>query len=214
MSTHAFDTDAGSGEETEEYGTSRTDSVLDLFHATSRHVALLAAWIAMCGSLFFSEVMNWPPCLLCWYQRILMYPLTLILAIGIFRRDRKLHLYVLPFSIIGAGVALYHYLLIKTTWFPPPPCTDGVPCTVDYIDWLGFINIPFMALTAFLIITCMMVVWATLQPSYEEYVAETNDDTEIDDAAPTSTGFEWSRVAVVMIIVAVVVSFMLGSTFV
>lgn len=212
MNTHAFDADVG-GEE-QEYGTSRTDSILDLFHATSRHIALLAAWIAMCGSLFFSEVMNWPPCLLCWYQRILMYPLTLVLAIGIFRNDRKVHLYVLPFSIIGAGVSLYHYLLIKTTWFPPPPCTNGVPCNVDYIDWLGFINIPFMALTAFLIITCMMVVWSTLQPATDDLDTAAIDNPATEDAAPATTDFGWSRLAAVMIIIAVVVSFMLGSTFV
>ncbi|GAB4428941.1 MAG: hypothetical protein OHK0015_12310 [Chloroflexi bacterium OHK40] len=124
----------------------------------SRYVALLAAWLATGGSLFFSEVLGWMPCTLCWYQRILMYPLSITLAVGILRRDDGLHRYVLPFSLTGAGVSLYHYLLIKTDWFPPPPCRAGVPCTVDYLDIFGFINIPFMALTAFLIISLMMVV--------------------------------------------------------
>ncbi len=124
----------------------------------SRYVALLAAWLATGGSLFFSEVLGWLPCTLCWYQRILMYPLSLLLAVGILRRDDGLHHYVLPFSLTGAGVSLYHYLLIKTDWFPPPPCRAGVPCTVDYLDLFGFINIPFLSLTAFLIISLMMVV--------------------------------------------------------
>lgn len=132
--------------------------LLLLLGRVSRYIALLAACLAMGGSLFFSEVLGWIPCTLCWYQRILMYPLTVLLAVGIIRRDDGLHRYVLPFSLVGAGVSLYHYLLIKTDWFPPPPCRAGVPCTVDYLDIFGFINIPFMALTAFLIISLMMVV--------------------------------------------------------
>jgi disulfide bond formation protein DsbB len=129
----------------------------------SRYVALLAACLATAGSLFFSEVLGWVPCTLCWYQRILMYPLTVLIAVGILRRDAGLPLLVLPFSLAGSAMSLYHYLLIKTDWFPPPPCRAGVPCTVDYIDIFGFINIPFLALTAFLIITLMLVV-ALLAP--------------------------------------------------
>jgi disulfide bond formation protein DsbB len=101
--------------------------------------------------------MHFTPCLLCWYQRILMYPLAILLAIGMIRRNSDIHHYVLPFSLVGMCTSLYHYLLIKTDWFPPPPCLDGVPCTVDYFNILGFINIPFMALVAFFIINVMML---------------------------------------------------------
>src|SRR5436190_1728861 len=162
--------------------TNWVDDLIDLLGATSRHIALFAAWVATCGSLFFSEVLGWQPCVLCWYQRILMYPLAILLAIGILRRDRGLHVYVLPFSIAGIGVSLYHYLLIKTDWLPPPACAVGVPCTVDYLNWFGFINIPFLALAAFLIITCMMLTFAWLQP-----LAATDVDGEdvIEDEAGT-----------------------------
>ncbi len=68
------------------------DAVIARVNAASRYIALLAAWIATSGSLFMSEVLLWVPCVLCWYQRILMYPLTLILTVGILRRDRGLHL--------------------------------------------------------------------------------------------------------------------------
>lgn len=148
----------------EEQGGSAFTSSLGLY---SRYIALLTAWVATCGSLFFSEVLGWQPCLMCWYQRILMYPLAIILPIGILRRDSKLHLYALPFPLIGMFVSLYHYLLIKTTIFPPPACSVSVPCTVDYIDWFGFINIPFMALTAFIIIAAMMFI-SMRQPFDEE----------------------------------------------
>ncbi len=189
---------------------SRADGALDLLAATSRHIALLAAWIAMCGSLFFSEVLGWVPCELCWYQRILMYPLAVILAVGILRRDRGLHLYVLPLSVLGAAVALYHHLLIKTSWFPPPRCTLGVPCNVDYLNRFGFITIPFLALIAFLIITLMMIAWALLQLPE----GEPGDEDLAGAGAAPARWLDASRMAVPMIVVAVVLAFMLGSTFV
>ena len=187
----------------------RSGGLVDLLGAASHHVALLAAWIAMCGSLFFSEVLGWPPCLLCWYQRILMYPLTLLIAIGILRRDHGLHLYVLPFSALGACVSLYHYLLIKTDWFPPPPCNVGIPCTVDYLNVFGFINIPFLALTAFAIITAMMAWSAQVEPQ-AVYDEARSDDSGTGEGV--SGLLDRSRAAVVVIIAAVVLLFVLGST--
>ena len=215
MSEHIVEANPAHDPEMEDAGESWIYRLNDLIGAAARHVALLAAWIAMCGSLFFSEVLGWTPCLLCWYQRILMYPLAGIIAIGIFRRDPKLHWYVLPFSIFGAGVSTYHYLLIKTDWLPAPPCTNDVPCTVDYIDILGFINIPFMALTAFIIITVMMFIWASFQATQdaitdEEDLVQTSDEP----ARASSFRFDGASIAVVMIIVGVVLSFVLGSTFV
>jgi disulfide bond formation protein DsbB len=126
---------------------------------SSLHIALLAAWTAMLGSLYFSEVAHYLPCTLCWYQRILMYPLTLILAIGLLRRDEHTPLLVLPFSVLGIGVSTYHVLLEKTDWFSAAAtCQAGIPCTVLWINWFGFITIPFLALIAFLIITVMAII--------------------------------------------------------
>ena len=125
----------------------------------SLYIALLAAWIAMCGSLYFSEVRGYVPCVLCWYQRILMYPLTGIIAIGLLRRDGNLPYYVLPFSVLGLGVSTYHYMLEKTDLFAGSSfCAQGVSCTTQWINWLGFITIPFLALVAFVIITIMSLI--------------------------------------------------------
>jgi disulfide bond formation protein DsbB len=126
---------------------------------SSLHIALLAAWIAMLGSLYFSEVAHYIPCTLCWYQRILMYPLAVILTVGLLRRDENTPLLVLPFSLLGIGVSTYHVLLEKTDWFSgAATCQAGIPCTVLWINWFGFITIPFLALIAFLIITVMAVI--------------------------------------------------------
>ncbi len=147
-------------------------------------VALLAASVATGGSLFFSEVWGWPPCSLCWYQRILMYPLVLVLAVGILRRDYALYTYALPLSVPGMLLALYHYLLIKTDLFPPPPCRDGIPCDVDYLNLFGFINIPFLSLVAFAIIS-IAVVLQTLLPA--PFITAGADGDANDDAMPASS---------------------------
>ncbi|MGL4649880.1 MAG: disulfide oxidoreductase, partial [Caldilineaceae bacterium] len=118
------------------------------------YVALLAAWVAMLGSLYFSLVSGFVPCDLCWYQRILMYPLSVLIAAGLTLRDRHLPKLVLPFSLLGMGIATYHYLLEKTDWFDGVQvCRNGVACTTMWINWAGFITIPFLSLTAFTIIT-------------------------------------------------------------
>ena len=135
------------------------DRIANWLNRNSLYIALITAWVAMCGSLYFSEVRGYVPCVLCWYQRILMYPLTLVLAIGLLRRDWNLPYYVLPFSLLGLGVSTYHYLLEKTDLFAgSAACRQGVSCTTQWINWFGFVTIPFLALTAFLIISLMSVI--------------------------------------------------------
>lgn len=122
---------------------------------SSLYIALAAAWIATLGSLYFSEVAGYIPCELCWYQRILMYPLAITLLVGLLRTDEHLPYYVLPLSIFGTAMGLYHYLLQKGMVGHITACEAGVPCTTAWINWLGFITIPFLSMTAFLIITVM-----------------------------------------------------------
>jgi disulfide bond formation protein DsbB len=122
-------------------------------------IAWIAAIIAMSGSLFFSEVLKFVPCTLCWYQRILMYPLVIILGMAVFQRDFRVYRYVLPLAIIGMLVSLYHYSIQKVPFMREVQiCRSGVPCSEQYINWLGFITIPLMALIAFIIITVSMLL--------------------------------------------------------
>jgi disulfide bond formation protein DsbB len=125
----------------------------------SVYLAWAVAFVAMIGSLYFQYVMQLPPCVLCWYQRIFMYPLVLVLLVGILRKDAKVHLYALPLSIIGMGIAIYHNLLYYNI-IPESlaPCMQGVSCTTRQIEILGFITIPLLSLTAFIVITVLMVI--------------------------------------------------------
>lgn len=114
------------------------------------YMALSAAWIATCGSLFMSEAMGWTPCLWCWYQRILMYPIAVILPIGLVRRDRNIAVYSLALSVIGICASTYHILLQKVPFIARfETCIIGVPCSADYLNWFGFVTIPMLAWVAF-----------------------------------------------------------------
>jgi len=115
------------------------------------YLAWIIALIATVGSLFFSEVMELPPCVLCWYQRIAMYPLVPVIAIGIMMRDRKMKYYALPLCLAGLAISVYHNLLYYGI-IPESitPCQQGVSCTSRQIEWFGFLTIPLMALAAFI----------------------------------------------------------------
>ncbi|MBP1993726.1 disulfide oxidoreductase [Paenibacillus eucommiae] len=129
------------------------------FRDLTLYIAWLIAVVATLGSLYFSEIRDFIPCELCWYQRILMYPLSVLLGIAAFYQDTAIKKYILPLSIIGALIAAFHYMEQKIPGFAAiKPCTQGVPCTTQHINWLGFITIPFLALTAFVLITIMLLL--------------------------------------------------------
>lgn len=124
---------------------------------------LLLSWvtsiIATMGSLYFSEVLHYIPCTLCWYQRILMYPLVILLGRAFYDSNNKIYKYILPLSILGMIVSGYHYSLQKIPSLQQfEICTSGVPCSGEYFNWLGFITIPLLAFVAFVMITFCMVV--------------------------------------------------------
>ena len=124
--------------------------------------ALFISWVialvAMLGSLYFSEIRQFVPCTMCWYQRICMYPLVLILGIGSFQNDFNVKKIALPLSIIGLMISTWHYLEQKVPGFAEiKPCTQGVPCSSEYINVFGFITIPFLAGTAFLLISLILI---------------------------------------------------------
>ncbi|MFD1850017.1 disulfide oxidoreductase [Oceanobacillus bengalensis] len=119
---------------------------------------LILAWsqafVAMAGSLFYSEAMGYIPCELCWYQRVLMYPLVIIYGVAAIKKDISIALPGLIMSGLGMFVSAYHYLVQKVPAFQEMggSCTGGVPCNAIYVNYFGFITIPFLALVAFVVI--------------------------------------------------------------
>ena len=120
--------------------------------------AWLIAAVSTLGSLFFSEVMELIPCELCWYQRIFLFPLAIILLIGLFPLDKKVVNYALPLAIIGLLFTVYHCLLFFGV-IPEnlQPCSQGVSCTDDNMELFGFLPIPLLALIAFLMIIILLL---------------------------------------------------------
>lgn len=124
------------------------------------YIAWLQSLAATLVSLYYSEIMHYSPCVLCWYQRILMYPLVVLIAVGILRKDKQLDQYILPLSLTGLLVSFYQILLQKGL-LPESvaPCAIGASCTVKYVGYFGFITIPVMSFAAFLVITICMYIY-------------------------------------------------------
>ena len=122
-------------------------------------ICWIVASVSTLGSLFFSEIMELPPCALCWYQRVFMFPLAIILLIGLFPFDKSIIKYALPLAFAGWGFAFYHYLLYSG--FIPEsiqPCSQGVSCSETYLDLFGFLTIPMLSLISFSIIIGLLLI--------------------------------------------------------
>lgn len=123
------------------------------------YMAWLVSIVATAGSLYLSEILHYEPCRLCWFQRIFMYPQVILLGIAAYRQDRNIIAYSIPLSAVGAAISVYHYSLQKIPFMAELlPCRVGIPCNFDYINWLGFITIPFLALIAAVLI--IVLLWA------------------------------------------------------
>ncbi len=120
-------------------------------------IAWLIASASTLGALFFGEVMHLPPCSLCWYQRIFMFPMVLILPFGLFPFDRGVVRAALPLAGFGALVAAFHVLLVAGI-IPErlEPCKQGVPCSETVIEWFGFVTIPLLSFAAFAAIAALL----------------------------------------------------------
>lgn len=125
----------------------------------SAYAAWIIALVSLAGSLYFSEILGIAPCVLCWYQRIFMYPLVAVIGTGIIRKDKAVSAYALPLSIIGLGIALYQNLLVwRVISESLAPCTLGVSCVTQTFVLLNFITIPLLSLVSFALITALMFI--------------------------------------------------------
>lgn len=143
----------------------QSDTALDAYASIARAIqarGVIAAWfvatLATIGSLFFSEVAKFTPCTLCWYQRIAMYPLVVILGMAMVRRQRRAPTGTIALAMIGAAIAAYHVIL---EWIPSldtGSCAVSAPCTFVWFRAFGVFSLPTLALTAFLLILTLLLV--------------------------------------------------------
>lgn len=121
-------------------------------------LAFVVAAVAMAGSLYFSEVAHFPPCRLCWYQRISMYPLVPLLGLAAWRRDVGIRPYAALLAGIGAIISSYHVLLERYPTLESGVCDPTNPCTLIWVRRFGYLTIPTMALSAFAVILTLLAV--------------------------------------------------------
>ena len=129
--------------------------LLDILDKHALVFSFIIALVATLGSLFYSEIAGYEPCKLCWFQRIFMYPLVLLLGMAVWKNDNGISNYVIAMSTVGAFVAGYHYLLQIGAAPALVPCSTvgySVSCVEKFVMNFGYITIPLMSLTAFLLI--------------------------------------------------------------
>ncbi len=139
------------------------------------------ALLATAGSLYFSEGTGFVPCSLCWYQRIAMYPLVLVLGVGAVRGDPDVWRFALPLPVVGLVISAYHAALQRMPSLEVVPCGAGPPCSGRYVAVFGFVTIPVMAGAAFgLIATLLLLIRMVQRP--EASLGGDDDALEEDPA--------------------------------
>lgn len=131
-------------------------------------LAALVATTATLGSLYFSEVQDLTPCRLCWFQRVFMYPLAIVLIVGAWRRDRDVRWYGVPLAVIGFVIAAYHYLIEWNPSLETGSCDVSAPCTVPYFREFGFVSLAFMAMCGFAAVLALLSIPAEESPDGHE----------------------------------------------
>jgi disulfide bond formation protein DsbB len=136
------------------------DQMKDIFGDWTYWLVFLIALVSMLGSLYYSEIVGYPPCSLCWYQRIAMYPLVVIMGIAAWKGDSAIRRYVVPIMVIGGVLALYQYIIGYVPDAEILGCTLDVSCTERYIWEFGFVDFPFMSFVGFSLMIALML-WAS-----------------------------------------------------
>jgi disulfide bond formation protein DsbB len=130
-------------------------------------LAFVVAAVATGGSLFFSEIAHFPPCELCWYQRICMYPLSITTLFAAVHNDHRFARYLLPFPVFGAGVSIYHLLVENGVVTQAQACLLSAPggCATKWINEFGYVTIPTLALTGFVLAFAFLLFAAAEPPA-------------------------------------------------
>jgi len=133
-------------------------NLVDMVRPARLWLAGVVAAVCVAGSLYFSENANFTPCKLCWFQRIAMYPLAVMLLIAAVRRDIAIRIYAIPIAAIGALISIYHYVIEWNPSLSRGSCDITAPCTVPWFRQFGFISLPLMALCGFAAIISLLTL--------------------------------------------------------
>ena len=144
----------------------------DLLSGRAIWLAWIVALVATIGSLIYSEVIHFEPCRLCWFQRIAMYPLAVILLVGAIRREIQVRYYALPLALIGLGISVYHYLIQTFPSLEGGACDPTNPCSAKLVNVFDFISIPFMAGCGFIVIAVLLGLYVNKTSIKEETTVE------------------------------------------
>jgi len=139
------------------------DAVRRLLWGYELRSAFVVAALGTGGSLFFSQIAPFPPCELCWYQRICMYPLSILTLLLAARADNRVARYLLPLPVVGAGVSVFHLLVQNGVVKESLQCSLSAPggCANSWINEFGYVTIPTLALTGFLLLIGFLVLGST-----------------------------------------------------
>ncbi len=118
----------------------------------------LISLTAIFGSLFFSEIMKFPPCNLCWYQRLFIYPIALIILSGLYLDSKETNKFLTPFIFFGLIISVYHNLVYYKIIQIIVPCTESAPCMAQQLNYLGFVTIPLLSLLAFVALLILNII--------------------------------------------------------
>lgn len=131
-------------------------------------LAAAIAFVTTLGSLYYSEIAGYPPCTLCWYQRIAIYPQTIVLGVAALRRDTRVWLTSVPLAVAGILLSLWHVIIERVPSLAGP-CESSNPCAIKWVAEFGLLTIPTMALVAGLsFVVLSLAAAATDRPGGQE----------------------------------------------
>lgn len=140
----------------------RNKSFVLFFENKALLIAFIVSLLATLGSLIYSDIIGYQPCKLCWFQRIFMYPQVILMGVALIRKDVGMKIYGCILSVIGAAIALYHYLgQFDFTSLPCSALGQSVSCSTRFSSEFGYITIPLMAFSAFVLMA--LSLWISIQ---------------------------------------------------
>ena len=147
------------------------DSMIAAIGPEARRLAFAVAVTCTLGSLYYSEFAHFVPCRLCWYQRICMYPLVVILGVGAWKRAPFTRLTALPFIICGLGVSTWHFLVERFPTIEGTSCGTEIKCSVPWFTEMGFVTLAFMCLSGMALIATLLLVDRAYERTTTEEIA-------------------------------------------